>query len=269
MLGGAADGEPSPGASRPTTADRPVRLPDTGPERPPRQQPMRWYRTVTSGRLRLMRSRTFVTIPALLALAAGLTACRNYEPIAIEPIDDPSASASSGASQDSSPAPGGGPSASASPTPGKPSASPSETPRPTRISDLSVGDCTLENSSAAEGESVSEVSVVNCETPHDREVISIGQSSMSAYDETALASEIDTACTAALIEYMGGTVGDFSTSYMYPSPTAWEAGNHSYYCFATTKDGSQSTGSVKNGPTTTGGSGGPTAGPATRRPETT
>ncbi len=211
-----------------------------------------------------MRSRTLFAIPALVALTVGLTACRNYEPLAVEPIE-PSASASS----EDSPAPSGEPSASASPTPGKPSAAPSETPRPTRISDLAVGDCTLENSAAADGESVSEVSVVNCETPHDREVISIGQSSLGAYDETALTSEIDTACSTALIEYMGGSVGDFSTSYMYPSQNAWDAGNHSYYCFATTKDGSQSTGSVKNGPTTTGESGGPTAGPATKKPETT
>lgn len=198
-----------------------------------------------------MRSRTPFVLPALLALALGLTACGStYEPIAIETIET-SASASSSSGADD-------PTTSPSPS-DKPSASPSpDAPKAVRVSDLEVGDCIIEK--ASDGQSINSVSLVDCATPHDRELVYIGQSTLSTYDETTLTAEVDTSCLTELTSYIGsGSVTGISYGYYYPSETSWNAGNYSYYCFAEMEDGSQSTGSVKDGAASTGGSGGATS----------
>ena len=111
-----------------------------------------------------MRSRTPFVFPALLALVLGLSACRDYEPIAIETIEpSASASSSSGAHEPSeSPSPSGKPSASSSP----------DAPKEVTVSELEVGNCIIEK--AADGDNVGRVSLVDCATPHDRELVYIG-----------------------------------------------------------------------------------------------
>ena len=197
-----------------------------------------------------MRSRTPFVFPALLALVLGLSACRDYEPIAIETIEpSASASSSSGAHEPSeSPSPSGKPSASSSP----------DAPKEVTVSELEVGNCIIEK--AADGDNVGRVSLVDCATPHDRELVYIGQSTMSTYDKTALVAEVDASCLTEVTGYIGSTsVAGIAYGYYYPSETAWNAGNYSYYCFAEMEDGSQSTGSVKDGAASTGGSGGATS----------
>lgn len=170
--------------------------------------------------------------PVALLLALGLAACQDQIPVA-------STSASSGSTAPV-------PSASSSPSTKTPTPTASSSGRRIKANDLNVGDC-FDNTDPGNTDSVNDVSVTDCSSPHTYEVYNISQISGSTYPSD-MDLEVSKACYDSFEDYVGISVDRtlaYTTYTLSPSPGSWTYGDRIISCAVGEVNGGMLTGSAK------------------------
>lgn len=117
------------------------------------------------------------------------------------------------------------------------------TPTTTAPVRLQVGDCL----NAVPGATLSGVTVVACESPHDQEVFGIGElNGLASYDLGRVAAKADQICIEAFAEYTGDPLSesDLNATHVTPSADSWDSGDRTVVCLVAGPDGPM-TGSVR------------------------
>jgi Domain of unknown function (DUF4190)/Septum formation len=113
-----------------------------------------------------------------------------------------------------------------------------------RATDIKTGDCIKE--SPADGATVSRLSRVSCDEPHEGEVYAMIRVSGDTFPgQPAMRREYQPRCLSALESYAPDAAYDPSVDnfILYPSQETWDRGDRDVACIAITKD--KPTGSIK------------------------
>ncbi|MEA2621297.1 MAG: hypothetical protein QOH61_207 [Chloroflexota bacterium] len=111
---------------------------------------------------------------------------------------------------------------------------------------LKVGDC-FNGGGASE---VSDVTTVDCASPHDAEVYSVFDypNAPSAYPgDDAIGAAADTRCRQDFAIFVGLSYDEsiYNSNKLRPTSKSWESGDRTIDCLITSADGTQLTGSAK------------------------
>ncbi|MBO3723617.1 septum formation family protein [Actinomyces bowdenii] len=195
-------------------------------------------------------TRALIAIPATILLTLGLSACQD-QAVSTPPSQDSQAEAQTTGSSEATT---GDDSTDDGAAARERTASPTRSPSAPETSSVSstkvaVGNCLKDLGSAANGEAVGDVTVVDCSEPHLYEVYA--ESEMTG---TALPSEqeIETTaaqtCGAGFESFVGISAEASQTytyTYFYPTQASWDHGDRLISCMVVTQDETETTGSAK------------------------